>query len=105
MSKIQSYVANMDYGVFTKDSKTQDAVVRNLEIIGEAVKKLSFEIKEANPDVPWKIIAATRDRLIHEYFGINIDIIWEIATSDLTELRAKIDKIKSGLSTDLLIKE
>ena len=96
MSKIRLYVENMDYGSFANDSKTQDAVIRNLKIIGEAVKKLSVEIKESNPDIPWKMIAATRDRLIHNYFGVNVDIIRGMSAIDLTELRGKIDKIRSG---------
>jgi uncharacterized protein with HEPN domain len=96
MSKIRLYVENMDYGSFANDSKTQDAVIRNLEIIGEAVKRLSVEIKESNPDIPWKMIAATRDRLIHNYFGVNVDIIRGMSAIDLTELRGKIDKIRSG---------
>lgn len=97
MSKIQSYI-NGDYIEFVKDTKTQDAVVRNIEIIGEAVKKLSEKTKVSYPDVPWKTIAATRDRLIHGYFGVNIDIVWEIATIDLVNLRKKIEKIKIEVS-------
>ena len=94
MSKVRSYIENMNYDSFASDSKTQDAVIRNLEIIGEAVKKLSVATKESNPDIPWKMIAATRDRLIHNYFGVNVDIVWEIATVDLAELREKIDEIR-----------
>jgi uncharacterized protein with HEPN domain len=60
---------------FFVDIKTQDAVVRNLEIIGEATKNLSDEIRSNHPEVPWKNLAGMRDRLIHQYFGVNLDIV------------------------------
>ena len=73
----------MEYNDFFKDHKTQDAVVRNIEIIGEAVKLLSDNIKKSNPNIAWKEIAGTRDKLIHDYFGVNIDVVWNIAKEDL----------------------
>ncbi len=75
------------------DYKTQDAIVRNIEIIGEASKKLSSGLKKKYQDIPWKMIAGTRDILIHDYFGVNIDIIWEIITNDMPELKQKLEKI------------
>ena len=74
--------------------KTQDAVIRNIEIIGEAVKKLSEEIRLEYSSIPWKAIAGTRDRLIHGYFGVNIDIVWDISTKDLSEIKREIQSIK-----------
>ncbi|MFH1097089.1 MAG: DUF86 domain-containing protein [Candidatus Desantisbacteria bacterium] len=74
--RIGIYIDKMDYEEFLQDIKTQDAIVRNLEIIGEAVKNLSSELKENYNDIDWKKIAGMRDRIIHCYFGVNWDIVW-----------------------------
>jgi len=81
--RIHSYIEQMTYEGFLQDNKTQDAVVRNIEIIGEAVKLLSDSLKKANPNIAWKEIAGTRDKLIHDYFGVNIDVVWNITKEDL----------------------
>lgn len=73
--RIQAYTTGMTFEVFLWDTKTQDAVVRNLEIIGEATKRLSDEVRERYPTVPWKSMAGVRDRLIHHYFGISLDVV------------------------------
>ena len=73
---------------FLADPKSQDAVVRNIEIIGEAAKALSEATRQAHPEVPWSRIAGTRDRLIHGYFSVDLDIIWDIVQTDL--LRSKV---------------
>ena len=94
LSKIAQYVHGLSYDDFVNDQKTQDAIIRNLEIIGEASKKLSPDIKEKHTNIPWKMIAGTRDRLIHGYFGVNIDVVWDIVTIDLPVLKREINKIK-----------
>ena len=94
LSKIAQYVHGLSYDDFVNDLKTQDAIIRNLEIIGEASKKLSPDIKEKHTNIPWKMIAGTRDRLIHGYFGVNIDIVWGIVTIDLPVLKREVNKIK-----------
>jgi len=88
--RIAEYISGMTYEDFLKDSKTQDAVIRNLEIIGEATKNLSREIRAAHPDIPWRAMAGVRDRLIHDYFGVNLDIVWQIVTVELPEVTARI---------------
>ena len=95
MDKILSFVEGLSYDDFRDDVKTQDAVIRNIEIIGEAVKLLSEDIKANHNDIPWREIAATRNYLIHDYFGVNIDIIWEIATIDIPNLKPQIESIFS----------
>lgn len=72
---------------FFADHKTQDAVVRNIEIIGEASKQLSEATREARPDIPWAKIAGTRDRLIHGYYSVDLEIIWEVVEAELPRLR------------------
>ncbi|NPA93890.1 MAG: DUF86 domain-containing protein [Thermodesulfobacteria bacterium] len=94
LEKIEQYVAGYSYDEFLEDSKTQDAVIRNIEIIGEASKKISSDLKSKYANIPWKAIAGTRDRLIHGYFGVNIDIVWQIATIDVPLLKKEIKKIK-----------
>ena len=83
----------MTYNRFLADMKTQDAVVRNLEIIGEATKNLSTQVRDRYPDVPWRGMAGIRDRLIHHYFGVNPDIVWDIVTVELPLLAPQIEEI------------
>lgn len=97
MRRIQEYISEITYSDFRNDYKTQDAVIRNIEIIGEAVKKISDNRKSANPQIPWKMIAGTRDHLIHGYFGINIDIVWDIASINIPELMTAISEISYNI--------
>ena len=91
--RIKVYTAGMTYEAFLADTKTQDAVIRNLEIIGEATKNLSTELRTRYPDVPWKGMAGVRDRLIHHYFGVNLDIVWHIVTAELSTLALQVEVI------------
>ena len=77
---------------FFKDRKTQDAVIRNLEIIGEAVKQLPPELTSKYDSIPWKNIAGMRDQLIHNYFGVNLKLVWGVVENRLDELHATIQK-------------
>lgn len=79
--------------VFFADDMAQDAVVRNLEIIGEATKQLSEGTRTAHPDVPWRAIARMRDRLIHAYFGVDWNLVWLTATNDVPQLAARVSQI------------
>ncbi len=67
---------------FMADRKTQDAVIRNLEIIGEAVKRLSPSLTNAHPGVPWRQIAGMRDKLVHDYFGVDLDLVWGVPSEN-----------------------
>jgi uncharacterized protein with HEPN domain len=75
----------------------QDGVVRNLEIIGEAVKNLSDALKAKQPTVPWKRIAGTRDKMIHEYFGVNLQLVWGMVEKDLPQLERETETILQAL--------
>lgn len=87
------YTEKLSYDEFRKDIKTQDAVIRNLEIIGEASKNISENLKNKYPKVPWKSLAGVRDKLIHHYFGINLDIVWNIIKQDLPVLLLQTEEI------------
>ncbi len=91
IERIQNYITGTTYTDFLEDIKTQDAVIRNLEIIGEATKNLSSDLRNAYREVPWRNIARMRDRLIHG-FGVNIDIVWGVI-SELSELIGQIEEI------------
>ncbi|MGV3589964.1 MAG: DUF86 domain-containing protein [Adhaeribacter sp.] len=90
---IQEYIANLDVNSFKEDYKTIDAVIRNFEIIGEATKNLPKAVKDRYPDTPWKEMYRLRNRIRHEYFGIDFRIIWRIATDYLPENLEQINEI------------
>lgn len=83
MQRVQEYIAGLDFQHFKWDYKTVDAVVRNFEIIGEASKNLPDTIKDKYPHIPWEEMYRLRNRISHEYFGIDYEIIWNIATQQL----------------------
>jgi len=83
--KVQSYTEGMSQTVFIENTVTYDATLRNLELIGEAATHIPKEIQSANPDIPWRLIIATRNRLIHAYLGIDDDTIWSIIQDDSLE--------------------
>ena len=76
---------------------TQDAVVRNFEIIGEAVKNLSERLKSNHPEISWKRIAGMRDKMIHEYFGVNLNLVWDTVDRDLPDLKQKVGEFLHSL--------
>ncbi len=88
LSNIESFIEGMTCDDFVQDKKTIYAVVRGLEVVGEAVKKIPKEIRELYPDIPWKRIAGMRDKLIHEYFGVDIEVVWKTVREDIPYLRS-----------------
>jgi uncharacterized protein with HEPN domain len=83
MTRIQEYILGLTFQEFKWDYKTVDAVIRNFEVIGEASKHVSPQIKDAHPFVPWEEMYRFRNRISHEYFGVDYEIVWEIATIHL----------------------
>jgi uncharacterized protein with HEPN domain len=77
------YCRTLDYNAFLQDKRTQDAVIRNVEILGEAAKNISKHFCSQHPEIPWKNIAGMRDKLIHDYFGVNLDVVWDVVRTDL----------------------
>ena len=86
MERVAEYICGLTRDEFMQDRKTIDAVVRNLEVVGEATKGLSNSLLERHPEVPWKGLAGVRDKMIHRYFGLNYDIIWTIAAEQFPPL-------------------
>lgn len=86
IGRIAEYLGEMSYGDFLEDIKTQDAIIRNIEVIGEAAKGVTDRVRSSSSEIPWKSIAAMRDRLIHQYFGVNLEIVWQVVSHDLREL-------------------
>ena len=87
------FTGQTDKDEFLADLKTQSAVLHQLLIIGEAVKRLSPEFRGAHPEVPWKLIAGTRDKLIHFYEGVDLDEVWKMVTADLPQLIRRIEPL------------
>lgn len=86
--RLQTHLENLDFAAFDKDLKTQDAVIRVFEIIGEAVKSLPEEWTEKEPEIPWRQIAGFRDVLAHAYFAVNTSVVWAAAVEKAPLLKA-----------------
>jgi uncharacterized protein with HEPN domain len=92
IERVESYTRDGEQA-FIEDLRTQDAVVRNLEVIGEAVKNLSADTRAKRPEVPWREIAGMRDKMIHEYFGVDLRVVWDAVQTDLPRLRESVRAI------------
>jgi uncharacterized protein with HEPN domain len=92
IQRIESFAVD-GRAAFLVDEKTQSAVMRQLEIIGEAAKQVSAEAKAQSPDVPWRAMAATRDRLIHGYFAVRLDIVWNVVENELPRIRKSVIRL------------
>lgn len=91
--RILDYTEGQDYASFRQDYKTQDAVLRNLEVLGEAAKNIPDGVRKQYPSLPWREMAGTRDRLIHHYFGVNLDVVWGIVELELPGVVAELEAI------------
>lgn len=93
IERIQSYISDADQIAFSNDFMLQDAVVRQLEIIGEATKRISQHFRKKYPDIPWSDMAGMRDVLIHDYIEVDFDIVWKTVTESIPNLKALLIKL------------
>ena len=94
IAAIESFLPGIDRDSFALDRKTYSATIRELEIIGEAAGKVSKEVRDMNVDIPWRLLTDFRNVLAHHYFGVNVDIVWDIVQRKLPELKKKIEQIR-----------
>lgn len=90
MDRIASYIEGMSYESFLADRKTQDAVIRNVEIIGEAARSLPEDFTQRHEDIPWSDLVGMRNVLVHQYFGILPEVVWDVIKNELPVLREQI---------------
>lgn len=93
ISAIDTFLVEYDFETFSKDRKTVDAVVRNIEVIGEAANNLTVEFRSDNPQIAWRKMIDTRNRIVHGYASVDLEIIWNIAQSDLDQLQIEIETV------------
>lgn len=99
LEKIERYIEGMTQETFAADEKTADAVVRNLEVIGEAANRLPDDFKAWHASVEWDKVVGLRHRIVHDYFGIDLEIIWHILKNDLPVFKSALQRIREELST------
>lgn len=97
IKEIENSSKNISKSKFLKSIPTQDAIIRRLEIIGEATKNLPLSLRKKNIDIPWKKVAGMRDVLIHAYFGIDLNLVWKIIKKDIPKLKKQIESLNKDL--------
>lgn len=97
IARIDQYTAGMTWAEFQKNPLVQDGVIRQIEIIGEAAKSVSAGLKEKHPELPWGKMSGMRDKLIHGYFGVDINSVWRTAVIDIPHLNGQIQQILDAM--------
>jgi uncharacterized protein with HEPN domain len=97
IGRIELYLQEVDESTFSEQSLIQDGVIRQLEIIGEAVKGVSVRLRSQQPSIPWQDIAGMRDKLIHDYFGVDLEKVWLTATEDLPALKIGVAELLESI--------
>ena len=97
LNKIEKFSEGFDFEKFCEDEKTQEAIIRKFEIVGEAVGKVPVKVKKEHASIPWKKISNMRNKLIHEYFGINKEVVWKTIKEDIPTLKGEMLKLMKNL--------
>ena len=98
IERIERYTDDMDELAFLGNELVQDAVIRNIEILGQAVKGISDDTRALEPAIPWRKIAGMRDKLIHEYFGVELGLVWDVVEDELPVLRPQLEELSERLA-------
>ncbi|MCW4011046.1 MAG: DUF86 domain-containing protein [Candidatus Bathyarchaeota archaeon] len=98
IQRIEEYLTGLTFGTFSKDKKTIDAVIRNFAVIGEAAKHVPLSLKQEHPEISWKRMAGMRDKVIHEYFGVDVQILWNASKIDLSVLKPQMEDLLKELT-------
>jgi uncharacterized protein with HEPN domain len=98
--KVRKYTHGLDFDSFMNEEKTLDAVIRNFEIIGEAANRIDSDFRKKNPGLEWKRIRGFRNRIVHDYFGIDYEIVWSIIDNDLDQLIIQLERLVQNFEKD-----
>lgn len=98
IEEVNEFTADMSYDDFFRDKKTTNAVIRSLEVLGEAARKIPDDLRSKAPNVPWDKMTGMRNKLIHEYFGVDLEIVWAVIKEELPPLSSHLKKLLSELS-------
>jgi len=99
IEEIADFIQNIDYETFSEDRKTINAVIRSLEVMGEAATNIPQNIKEKYSEIPWKRMTGMRNKLIHQYFGVDNEIVWEVCAEEIPPLKPFFQKLLRDLSS------
>jgi uncharacterized protein with HEPN domain len=91
--EVEDFTGGMEFGTFVGDKKTVNAVIRSMEVMGEAARKIPTEVREKYPEIPWKRMSGMRDKLIHEYSGIDLEIVWNVVKTELPPIKPLFQQI------------
>jgi len=94
---VEEYLHEVKEDQFNRTRLLQDGVIRQIEIVGEAVRHISQDIRRTYPEIPWQDVAGMRDKLIHDYFGVDFEMIWKVVKTELLPIREKLVQMKTGL--------
>jgi uncharacterized protein with HEPN domain len=101
IADIESFIGNMDFAAFSSDKKTRGAVVREIEVIGEATKNVPKSIRDKHKELPWQDMAKMRDKISHFYFGINYEIVWKVVKERLPDIKSVVADILKEMAEDV----
>lgn len=100
IQEVEDFTRGMEYEAFAADKKTVNAVVRSLEVMGEAAKRVPDAARLQYPDVPWKRMTGMRDKLIHEYSGVDLEIVWTVVKTELPPVKPLIDQVLQDMEAE-----